>query len=249
MNRRLLQIFWLIVVSIFAQNYCFAQTTKQDTLKSQGGFNVAENLFNKGIKQQSLLYNGYAYEGHLKSITGSPYFQDTPDFTSGTVVYDGFSHRNIPLKYDIYQDKLISLLANGVSMFSLINEKVSDFYLYQHHFVYINVADTTVNNPLKKGFYDLIYNGKSQILVKRTATVQTTTSMYGVENFFTQKNAYHLKKDNKYYRISNESSFLKLFKEKKNELKQHLRASNIKFKKNPEQAMIILVTYYESLPN
>lgn len=249
MNRRLLQIFWLIAFSFFAQKFCFAQKANLDTLKSPAGFSAAEAFFNKEIKQQSLLYNGRSYEGHLKAVSGSPYFQSNPDFTSGTIVYNGFSYRGVPIKYDIYEDKVISLLANGVSMFSLINEKVSDFYLYQHHFIYINVADTTVNSPLKKGFYDLIYNGKSKILAKRSATMQTTTSTYGVENYFVHKAAYVLQKDNKYYKISNESSFLNLFKEKKAELKQHLRASNVKFKKDPEQAMTILITYYESLPN
>jgi len=77
----------------------------------------------------------------------------------------------------------------------------------------------------------------------------TETSNFGFENFFVQKTNYFLEKDNTYYRISNESSFLKLFKEKRAELKQHLKAQKVKFKKDPEQAMKILVAHYESFPN
>lgn len=237
------------MLEFLVPNIVLAQEIKADSSSQQVAFNAPRTFFNKGIKQQSWLYNGPAYDGAQPRISGSPYFNTEAGFTSGTLRYDGFVYQSIPLKYDIYEDKLVSVLANGISMFSLIPEKVSDFYLYQHHFKYIKADDALLNSPLKSGYYDMIYEGKIKLLAKREARVQSTTSNFGFENFFVQKTNYFLEKDNTYYRISNESSFLKLFKEKRAELKQHLKAQKVKFKKDPEQAMKILVAHYESLPN
>ena len=147
--------------------------------------------------------------------------------------------------YDLYEDKVISLLSKS-SMYSLTSQKVSDFYINNHHFKYINVVDST-KSVIKTGFFDLIFNGHLKILAKRVKKIQLTINNNDIRYYFVSKTTYYLNRNDKYELISGESSFLNFFKDKKNELKKHLKDNRINFKKKPEEAMILLANYYESL--
>lgn len=207
----------------------------------------AESFFNTSIQTQSRLYNGPAYPGYAFNVDGSANFQDLTAFSNGSVVYDGFRFDNVPLMYDIYQDKLISLL-NGYSKYSLISDRVAEFYLNNHHFKYINVIDST-KSVIKSGFYDLIHDGKSKIYVKKIKNMQQVIDNKMVRYYFIPKTYYYIERDQKYSTISSEKSFLSYFNDKKVELKKLLKEKKIKFRKQPEVAMILMASYYENLTN
>ncbi len=237
----LLRIFYLNTLILGAAH---AQTLKSDSI-ANSPIEQAEALFHSGIKQQSRLLNGIAFKNYASNVEGSANFQDLVGFTNGDVVYDGLVFNNIPIMYDLYEDKVISLFSKS-TMFSLISEKVSDFYLNNHHFRYINIIDTT-KSVVKSGFFDVIYDGKIKILVKRSKKIQLSLGSGDLTYYFVPKTNYYLEMSGDYVNVDSEKSFLELFKDKKTELKQHLKAEKIKFKKAPEEAMIRIATYYENL--
>ena len=63
------------------------------------------------------------------------------------------------------------------------------------------------------------------------------------------QNVYYIKKDGVYYTIKNKSSLLAVLKSKKKEVQQYLKTNNIKFKREPERAMIMAVRYYDQITN
>lgn len=243
MNQALKLFLGVFYFSISFASVAVSQTLKQDSTLSP--IEKTEAFFNTYIKQQSRLLNGPAFPGYGSSVQGSANFQDLTTFSKGDVIYDGIRFNNIPLMYDLYEDKVISLVTPS-AMFCLISEKVSDFYLNNHHFKYINVLDTTTS-IIRPGFFDVIYDGNAKILAKRVKKVQLTTNSQNLGYYFVPKTTYYLVRNDKYEVISGESSFMNLFKDKKNELKKHLKENKIKFKKQPEEAMILLTTYYEGL--
>lgn len=230
-----------IFINLACISFCFAQSISSSPVEN------AESLFNASIQTQSRLYNGAFYPGYAFNVDGSANFQDLNTFVNGSVVYDGFRFNNVPLMYDIYQDKLISLL-NGYSKFSLISNRVAEFYLNDHHFKYINVIDST-KSVIKSGFYDLIYDGIAKIYVKKIKNMQYSLDKKIVHYYFIPKTYYYIERDQKYSVISGEKSFLSYFNDKKPELKKLLREKKIKFRKQPENAMILIVSYYENLTN
>lgn len=235
----------IVCLHLIASGIVNAQVSNKDSIGNVA-INKAESFFNTSIEAQSMLFNGPAYLSYGSSVDGSAYFQDL-DFSNGSVIYDGFRYNNVPLLYDLYLDKVVSVLYGKSTQFSLVSEKVSDFYINHHHFVYIDVT-AAKNTPIESGFFDLIYTGKLKILVKRVKKLQFTVNAE-TPYYFKPKTTYYLERDNKYYEFDNESSFLSLFKEKKNELKRHLAERKIKFKNDPERAMVIMATYYEKLYN
>jgi len=63
------------------------------------------------------------------------------------------------------------------------------------------------------------------------------------------ENIYYIKKEGVYRTIRNKSSLLSVLKNKKKEVQQYLKTNDIKFKKEPERAMIMAVRYYDQLTN
>ena len=230
-------------LNILCLSVIHAQTLKPDSA-SRTPIEKAESFFNTYIKQQTRLFNGPSFKNYGSNVIGSANFENDSTFISGNVIYEGMLFTDVPLMYNIYEDKVISL-RNKSTMFSLVSPKVSDFYLKNHHFTYINVLDTT-KSVIKPGFFDVLYEGQLKILAKRSKKLDLSLNSKEVVYYFTPKTTYYVENGDKYSVITSESSFMNLFKDKKNEFKKHLKDNKINFKKKPEEAMILLAKYYES---
>jgi hypothetical protein len=235
---------------LFICKNSLAQNALTDTSSQQNALNNTLSLFYSSLSNQSPLYNGPEYSFYDPIIKGNAYYADVNAFTPGTVFYDRLLFRGVPMLYDLFSDKVVVLLFNHFSKFSLINERVQSFDYLNHHFININ-ADTLSNNTvLKSGFYDELYKGKLQVLVKRSKNIQTSTGgQLGPESYFNPAIDYYLRKNNTYYKISGKGSMLDVLKDKKKEIQQYIRTNKINFRKEPEDAMVKIASYYDHLIN
>lgn len=245
---QLLSITCLLSIAICKNS--FAQAVRRDSSSQQNALNNTLNYYYTSLGKQSPLYNGTEYYLYDPLIKGNAYFLDVNAFAPGSVYYDGALYTGVPMLYDLYIDKVAVLLYNNFSKFSLVNQKVQSFDFLGHHFVNIN-ADTLSNNTIiKSGFYDELYKGKCGVLAKREKNIQTTTGgQYGPESYFNPVKNYYVQKNKTYYRVSGKSSFIDVFKDKKKELQQYIKASQINFRKDPEEAMVKIASYYDHLTN
>ncbi|HEY2584121.1 MAG TPA: hypothetical protein VGI43_20100 [Mucilaginibacter sp.] len=216
----------------------------------KNAMNNALNFYSAALGDQSPLYNGpeyYFYDPHIK---GNAYFLDANGFTAGSVYYDGVQYNGVPMLYDVYGEKIVVLLYNHFSKFSLLNERVKSFNFLQHQFINITPDSLGDNRVITPGFYDVLYNGKSQVLVKRSKDIQTTTGgSSGSENYFNLITRYYLKKNNTYYSITSQGTLLDAFKDRKKEVQKYIKDNQIKFRKGPEEAMVKIASYYDHLTN
>jgi hypothetical protein len=93
-----------------------------------------------------------------------------------------------------------------------------------------------------------VYSGGIDVLVNRSKGTLKEVSVEG--NFITilkQKNIFFLKKDGVYYPVENSGSVLKVLGSKQREIQEFLKQSNIKFRKNPEHAIVRMVKYHDLL--
>ena len=228
----------------------FAQAARADSSSQQNALNNTLSLFYASIGEQSRLYNGTEYRFSDPVTKGNAFFSDVNAFTPGSIVYDGTYFNGVPMLYDIYYDKVVVLLYNHFSKFSLIKEKVKSFDFLNHHFINIDAGTLDVNTIIKSGFYDELYAGKTQILAKKSKNIQTSTSgILGPEAYFNQVKDYYVRKNNVYYSFGGEGSLLSVLKDKKKEIQQYLKANQIKFSQDPEEAMVKIASYYDHLTN
>lgn len=241
MNKNIRFFICFIIGYLSITEVLYAQSTGIERSDSIA-INKALFFYKSSIKQQSGLYNGTAFYNFGDKAEGSSSFADST-LVNGKVIYNGFVHQNVPLNYDLYFEKLVSV-SDG-NLFSLISEKVSEFTIKNHRF--INIFASMINGTsLSPGFYDLIYDGSIKIFAKRIKKLAFSTDQ-AKPYFFKAKTSYYLERDRKYEEIRSEGSLLDLFQVQKNEMKKQLKENNIKFKKDPERAIIVMATYFDSL--
>ncbi len=242
MNKHCVSLF--IVVYFFTiNNTVFSQSNAPYSLAQ-----VTENTitsYHKAIGAQSHLYRGLGFEFYDILSPSKPYFKDSIVFANGSVNYDGAVYKNIPLLYDLYKQLLVTYLYNGTSKISLFNDYVTEFDLHGHHF--INYKPDSVNRKMDAGFYDVIYNGKHQLLVRRTKSRQEESLT--LKKIFIPSTDYYIKVDNKYIAVNSKGKLLDVLKDKKKELKKHISNSNLDFSENKERAILSIVTYYDQISN
>ncbi|MDN5284617.1 MAG: hypothetical protein JWR38_891 [Mucilaginibacter sp.] len=247
MIKKVLLNFVVICCMIISQR-ARGQTVADDTTIQRAALANITDTYNHAIGQQSRLYNGPEYTLYNPTIKGNAYFTDINTFVIGTVTYDGIFYKNVPMMYDLYIDIVAVRLYNNFSIFTLLNERMQSFDLLNHHFIYIKSDSLSAKAGLGTGFYDQLYNGDIEVLVKRSKEIQSNSGTSGIETYFTTlSRRFYLKKANSYYSISGEGALLNMLKDKKKELQQYIKINKIKFKKTPEEAMVAIVTQYDKL--
>ncbi len=244
MSKNIYLLVWLFTLLTFKGN---AQQTVADSV-TQVSFENATKPFYAALGSQSPLYNGPEYYFYEPIIQGTAYFQEVKSFTAGSVFYDGILYTNVPMLYDLAAEKIVVLLFNHFSKYSLLSERVKYFDFLSHHFIRIDADTLSVNSyKLNSGFYDVVYSGKTQALVKRSKSIQNGIGGASVDTYFLASTDYYIKKNNSYYKISNQDALVELFKDRKKEIQQYLKANQFKFRRDPENVLVKVTAYYDQL--
>src|SRR6202030_107674 len=112
------------------------------------------------------------------------------------------------------------------------------FILSGHLFVRHNYP-----SPAGEGFYDLLFEGKIAILVKRIRMLATSIRSPEFNAEFMQEDNYFLYKDSIYYSVNSKKELLNVLKDKKMELKDFISKNRPEFKKNFESALLQTARY------
>lgn len=223
-------------IHVFAQNNTDAVTL------------AIVDKFNKKISPQLKIYNGIAYLGYDGKWEGSPFFENRNEFAKGSIVYDGIDFFNIPIQYDLVLDKVVTVLYDGYSKYTLINEKLSEFKIDNRKFIRISNNIDTANQE-ETGFFEEIYTGKSKVLVKWAKTSEKIIDTYGVRMKFDQKIKYFVLVNNVLHKTDNDRTLLKIFENKQVEVKNYLRQNHFSFKSAPIETLMKVTSFYDSLSN
>ena len=230
-----------------APSFTFSQPTAPDTLFLKTSIDHVRDVYDQSTKSYSQLYNGKEYVAIKKNMpeVGTMFFL-SEEWEEGAVHYDGVLYERVSMRYDQLHDKLV-IEHKGYSEIELISEKIKHFDLLHHTFVRID-PNPTMKSIISPGFYDLIYDGQSKVLVKRLKVaeerVETQTSMILT---YKEKNSVFIFKGGRYHMVNNKSSVLKIFEDQKSALKKFISKNHIKYKKNKEGALIQIAREYDDL--
>jgi hypothetical protein len=198
------------------------------------------DYFNSAVDGQSELYNGPAYTLMPPPNKGSYYWGDKNYPTVATIRFDNTWHKNVPVLYDVYHDRMISYM--GEDLFVLENEKLSDVFLLDHHFVFLNQPGLT------PGFYDELYSKNISVLIKRAKVVnEEVVPPQGTRTVIEDKTILYIKKANKYIAVDSKSDLVGVFADKKKAINQFIRENKIDFRVDKEKAAVAVASYYDQL--
>ena len=225
-----LRLHTLIGALLFFIGTSRAQTILPDTAASRlAALNTIE-VYHSFMGPESRHYNGIEHIGYLP-MNGHPYYlEDTAQ--TGSIVYENIWYRHIPILYDIVRDELVTPTPNGELM-SLASAKVNEFFFLGHHFV-----------KTSTGYYDVLCSGSLILEAKRIKKVLETIEGMTIVRNIEYTDHYFLVRDGVRHPINNLRSLLSFVKDKKKEINQDLKRKKIRYKKQPEAALVQAVTYY-----
>jgi hypothetical protein len=192
------------------------------------------------------LYNGSEYIFTSHGIIGHPFFE-SDHLINASLEYDGTTFFDVPLAYDIVQDRVFTTDSSMNFNIQLFNERLHSFTMAGHQFVRIP-ADSSKSRPSADGFYELLYDGRIKVLAKRTKMAEP--GFKSEDPFrYVSYDAYFILKNNDYLRIESKKSLLKAFNDQKDLVRKFYKKNSLDFKHKPEQALVKTTDYYLQIKN
>ena len=230
----------IIALSLFAMRV-IAQNAPDTLFTSRAEMHVVD-VYNKTIGDQSEFYNGPQFNPPPKAYRGSPYFLDSASLQPANIRYNGTQYKDVPILYDAYDDLMVSV-SHSV-LYSVRSEKLSDVLLAAHHFIY---QTQSKDFKLATGFYDQLYDGISEVLVKRGRGVVKKVEQQSVQVIYLVDDVIYIKKGGDYMPVNSKQSVLSVFKSKAKQLKEYMSANKISFRKDREHSIAQLASYYDQI--
>jgi hypothetical protein len=156
--------------------------------------------------------------------------------------FPGMIFEDALILYDIVKDKVILLHYNELFHIDLPVRKIQQFILNGHRFIRL-YPDST--KQIEEGFYDRLYQGKMTLFVRRRKMIREERTGDEINQVIDEKDLFYIYKDNVYTQVKNMRGLLNLFSDKRQEIQQYLRKNGVKFKKQPEKALLMTVEYYD----
>jgi hypothetical protein len=234
-----------IILLIACRNNILGQSEVQDSIKCNHAVYETVTLYTQTVGIQAGIYNGYDYQYEI--INSGHVFFKTNELVKGTIVYDHIEYKDLPVLYDIVKDQVVIQGMFQPNFILLASHKVSQFSLSGHTFTRIS-ADSLSGTAIQTGFYQCLFNGKTQAWVKNRKEIEEVNDIGNVlKKTAVEKNKWFISKQGTYYEVQGKSSVLKVLADKKKEIQQYTKQNKIKFKNNMDDALARIVAYYDTI--
>lgn len=199
--------------------------------------------YDRAMEGNLHVYNGSEYIPYRSLQDEHPFFL-TDEWTNGTILYDGEWFTELPMLFDVEKELVvISYYYKGIKM-QLNSDRVSEFTLNGHRF--INLKQTNDSIAVRKGFYNVLYDGKTKVFVKRIKKYFEKINETQLTQEFKESSQYYLFKHGKYSKVGTKRSILNLLSERKKELKIYIRKNRL-FVTDREESLVRVSQFYDSL--
>jgi|GEM_PF-4825629 len=247
-------LFHCFTFPLLAQNISFPNPVNRDsTIQWISPFSrhFFQGSFQEKTKAVSPVLNGKEYNPFPDIITDGTLFYQSEDWTSGDITYGGYTYKNLLLKYDEFQDVLISPYEKYDKILQFLPDFLTGFHIYDKTFVQFLAPNTkdSLAYGIKSGIYEVLYPGKTKIWVKRSKRIDRTLVSGKVENIPISYNRYFLFREDHFEEFSSLHSFLNLESGLKSKLERYISKEKIRYKKNPETSMVLLARVIDSYTN
>ncbi|MBO0936808.1 hypothetical protein J2I47_09660 [Fibrella sp. HMF5335] len=171
------------------------------------------------------LYNGVEYISYDRRLTGHSFFA-SDSMQNGSIQANGQVFA-LPLLYDIVRDEVVLAHPTGYRM-ALLSDRIQGFSVQGHTFIRVD----STQQGLPTGFYDLLYNGPTQLVAHHTKAIVINPSANGTYGVFDPKTTYYIKKSGRFYPIKNKKTLFVVLENNKKQLTAFTRKEKLKFKQD-----------------
>ncbi len=207
-------------------------------------------LYSEKVEAPKELINGKEYEPYYTRSKIKPLLFPEKERTA-SVITNTRRYNNLTLQYDTFLDEVIytdtSRTVNyRFPQIALNKDIIEGFSLYFEDdsliFRYFRLPECATKK-LKEGFYEVVYEGKSQYVIKHESSFYVRE---GLNNYkYSPKN--YISVGGVFYKINNRKSLLHLFGEKSKAVKEFLHSTGIRVRKADKNQIFHVLKFYDSL--
>jgi hypothetical protein len=195
--------------------------------------------------EKQILYNGRVWRNLYQQIDGSQ-FLFSAEFLPGSVTINGrtFNNKALKFKLDIVNDELLILTDKNTTL-QLNKEMVDRFTLmYENKLFLFKKLEPDGLNMLS-GYANVIYDGNTSLYVKYRKEIRLRNST-GEKDTFVQSHRVYVMKNGILHTVNNKANLIKLLSDRKEQLKDFIRANKIHISRNSPESIAPVLAFYDN---
>ena len=245
-KKQLYHALGCLCFGLLSSFHSIAQAADGDSTYHNQSVRNAIDYYMTSMGKRTNLYNGSEYIFYSNGISGHPFFE-SDHLIRCEIEYDGTVYYDVPLAYDLVQDRIFTTDSSMNFNIQLFNERVRYFQMSGHLFVRV-VQNSGKSVISASGFYDLLYEGKINVYAKRTKAAERGFKNEDPMKFVSYTD-YFIWKNGEFIKVDSKGSLFSAFRDQKDMIKKYYRKSDLNFKKDPENAIVKTTAYYAQLKN
>jgi hypothetical protein len=236
------KLFFVIIIGISVKN----------NLSGFASGECNQQYFNESLKisvndtliENQILYNGKVWRNLYFKIKEDQFFLSN-DYITGSITITGKTYKNLEIRYDIYNDEIITPTNLG-SVVQVNKEMVDSFSLKLSNTTYrfINYRADSLKGI--SGYVNLLYKGKCQLYVKYRKEIKLLAVDRKYDKF-SQLQRVYLVKDGIAYQVNSRQNLLNLFGDDKHRVKEFIKINRLGISKNMPESYVPVIRFYDNL--
>jgi hypothetical protein len=194
--------------------------------------------------ESQILYNGRRWRNLYYKVREDQ-FLFSNEFLPGSVTIEGNFFPNVSIRYDIYDDEIMTVTNHG-SILQLNKEMVDSFNIIyqnkQYHFK--NIREDSLKGF--NGYMNILYKGKNALYVKYKKEIELLAVDKKYDEFY-QIHRIYFEKDGIVYPVTGKREFLNLMDECKLQIRSFIKKYSIKISKKQPESFLPVIGFYDSL--
>jgi hypothetical protein len=196
------------------------------------------------IRENQILYNGRVWR-NLFYMVKEDQFLFSNDFLPGSVTMDGNTFNNISIKFDIYNDEIITQTNHG-SILQLNKEMVDSFkIIFQGKtFYFTNLPADSLKGI--KGYLNVLYDRKSALYVRYKKEIEMLAVERKYDMFFQTYKIFFVK-DGIVHTLLGKNDLINILKEYKVPIREFIKKNKLRISKKRPESFVPVIEYYDSI--
>lgn len=193
---------------------------------------------------EQIIFNGRAWRNLYIRVKGDQ-FLFTTEFLPGSITVKGRTFDNLKVSYDAHNDEVLTMTGQGI-IIQINRERVDGFTLNYNLKTYCFKKFDTDSLSGPSGYLNILHNGSSVTLVvkyRKEIYLLADNNKYDV---FQMTQKVYAKKDDTWTLIRSNGDLLKLFRDKKQEVRNYISTNRIRMSKKDPESFLKVINFYES---
>ncbi len=192
-------------------------------------------------------FNGTEFTDPYLNTNGTYRYFKGFDYVKGSVTYNGQHYEDVLLKYDLFEDNLLTRSNDNLAIFNvkLIPSQIRAFSIYNHNFVRIDTINLGVSG---NGFYEVAFKGTAfELYIKRAKKKRDKAVKSGMQYIFSSSDLYILNHKGNYTILGSQRDLRKNFPAFEEEIRNFYKSNKTLNSLDSDRFMINLISFLDGL--